>query len=123
MYIYCLCNILQFTFYVYLGCCGVIPYVDLSGSETYFRASIHITVLSLLHLSILPGNDTRLLIVQRSSLGLLNVKTQEFEAINTPVTDPVALTFDGARGWYFWADHHGSIYKCDRERSWTIYTG
>ncbi|XP_068430281.1 low-density lipoprotein receptor-like [Clinocottus analis] len=68
------------------------------------------------------GNETRLLIMQRSSLGLLNVKTQEFEAIKTPVLDPVALTFDGARGWYFWADHHGSIYKYDGQRSWTTYT-
>ncbi|TNN86282.1 Low-density lipoprotein receptor-related protein 2 [Liparis tanakae] len=64
------------------------------------------------------GNDTRLLIVQRSSLGLLNVKTQEFEAINTPVTDPVALTFDGARGCLmFWINAgHGD--RVTVEQSW-----
>ncbi|XP_054468644.1 low-density lipoprotein receptor-related protein 2-like [Anoplopoma fimbria] len=69
------------------------------------------------------GNTTRLLIVQRRSIGLLNVKTQQFEAINTPVPDPVALTFDFARGWYFWADNHGSIYKSDGQHSWTVFTG
>ncbi|KAK2818981.1 hypothetical protein Q5P01_024542 [Channa striata] len=69
------------------------------------------------------GNATRLLTVQRSSIGLLNVKTQQFEMIQTPVFDPVALTFDIARGWYFWADSHGSIYKNDGQHSRIIYTG
>lgn len=70
-----------------------------------------------------PGNATRLLTVQKKSIGLLNVKTQQFEVIHTPVFDPVALTFDFARGWYFWADSHGSIYKSDGQHSGTIYTG
>ncbi|XP_037609246.1 low-density lipoprotein receptor-related protein 2-like isoform X5 [Sebastes umbrosus] len=69
------------------------------------------------------GNATRLLIMQRNSLGLLNVKSQQFVAIHSPVLDPVALTFDVARGWYYWADSHGSIYKSDGQHSWTIYTG
>nr|XP_033502272.1 low-density lipoprotein receptor-related protein 2-like isoform X2 [Epinephelus lanceolatus] len=69
------------------------------------------------------GNTTRLLTVQRRSIGLLNVKTQQFEVIHTPVPDPVALTFDVARGWYYWADNHGSIIKSDGRNSWTIYTG
>ncbi|XP_042365557.1 low-density lipoprotein receptor-related protein 2-like [Plectropomus leopardus] len=69
------------------------------------------------------GNATRLLTVQRSSVGLINVKTQQFEVIHTPVADPVALTFDIARGWYYWADNHGSIYRSDGQQTQTIYTG
>ncbi|XP_032396213.1 low-density lipoprotein receptor [Etheostoma spectabile] len=69
------------------------------------------------------GNATRLLTVLRGSIGLLTVKSQQFEVIHTPVSDPVALTFDVARGWFFWADNHGSIYKSDGEHGWTIYIG
>ncbi|XP_034752534.1 low-density lipoprotein receptor-related protein 2-like isoform X1 [Etheostoma cragini] len=69
------------------------------------------------------GNATRLLTVLRGSIGLLNVKSQQFEVVHTPVSDPVALTFDVAQGWFFWADNHGSIYKSDREHGWTIYIG
>ncbi|KAM8828744.1 uncharacterized protein AB9W97_004546 [Spinachia spinachia] len=69
------------------------------------------------------GNSTRLLIVQRSSIGLLNVKTERFEAIAHPGPDPVALAFDVARGWYFWADNRGSIYKSDGRHSLTIFNG
>lgn len=61
--------------------------------------------------------------VQRNSIGLLNVKSQQFEVIQTPVSDPVALTFDVARGWYYWADNQGSIYKSDGQHSWTIFSG
>lgn len=70
-----------------------------------------------------PGNVTRLLTVQKRSIGLLNVKTQQFEVIHFPVFDPVALTFDFARGWFFWADSHGTIYKSDGHHNGTIYTG
>lgn len=70
-----------------------------------------------------PGNAVRLLTVQRKSIGLLNVKSQQFEAIQTPVLDPVALTFDVARGGYYWADSRGIIYKSDGQQSSTIYTG
>ncbi|XP_044029701.1 low-density lipoprotein receptor-related protein 2-like isoform X2 [Siniperca chuatsi] len=69
------------------------------------------------------GNATRLLTVQRKSIGLLNVKSQQFEVIQTPVFDVVALTFDVDRGWYYWADNYGSIYKSDGQHSWTVYTG
>nr|XP_040052932.1 low-density lipoprotein receptor-related protein 2-like isoform X5 [Gasterosteus aculeatus aculeatus] len=69
------------------------------------------------------GNATRLLVAQRSSIGLLTVKTERFEVIARPGTDPVALAFDVARGWYFWADRHGSIYKSDGGHSSTIHTG
>lgn len=70
-----------------------------------------------------PGNATRLLTVQRKSIGLLNVKSQQFEAVQSSVSDPVALAFDVARGWYFWADSRGSIYKSDGKQSWTTYAG
>ncbi|XP_062414865.1 low-density lipoprotein receptor-related protein 2-like isoform X2 [Pungitius pungitius] len=69
------------------------------------------------------GNATRLLVVQSSSIGLLNVTTERFEAVDHPGLDPVALAFDVARGWYFWADNNGSIYKSDGRHSSTIYTG
>ncbi|XP_062269250.1 very low-density lipoprotein receptor-like [Platichthys flesus] len=69
------------------------------------------------------GNATRLLTVQGTSIGLLNVKSQQFEVVVTEGIDPVAVTFDVARGWYFWADGRGSIFKSDGRRSWKIYTG
>ncbi|KAM9735783.1 uncharacterized protein ACNS7B_014885 [Menidia menidia] len=69
------------------------------------------------------GNATRLLMVQRNSIGLLNVKSQQFNSIKTSVSDLVALAFDIARGWYYWADSGGSIYKSDGHYSWTAYTG
>ncbi|XP_034085132.1 low-density lipoprotein receptor-related protein 2 isoform X2 [Gymnodraco acuticeps] len=61
--------------------------------------------------------------VQRSSMGLLNVTSQQFKVIHTPVPDPVALTFDVFRGWYYWADNRGSIYKSDGRQSWATFTG
>uniref|UniRef100_A0AAQ5ZPW7 EGF-like domain-containing protein n=1 Tax=Amphiprion ocellaris TaxID=80972 RepID=A0AAQ5ZPW7_AMPOC len=69
------------------------------------------------------GNSTRLLMVQKTSMVLLNVKSQQFEVIQTAVFDPVALAFDVARGWYYWADSRGKIYKSDGRHSWTAYTG
>lgn len=68
------------------------------------------------------GNTTRLLTMQRKSIGLLSVKSQQFAVVQTPPSEPVALTFDIARGAYYWADS-GSIYKSDGRQSWTIYTG
>ncbi|XP_030290564.1 low-density lipoprotein receptor-related protein 2 isoform X2 [Sparus aurata] len=69
------------------------------------------------------GDTVRLLTVQRKSIGLLNVKSQQFEVIQTPVFDLVAMTFDVARGWYYWADNQGNIYKSDGQHSSTSYTG
>nr|XP_057920777.1 low-density lipoprotein receptor-related protein 2-like isoform X2 [Doryrhamphus excisus] len=69
------------------------------------------------------GNETRLLTVLRTSAGLLSVKSQRFEVIQTLKSNPVALTYDIARGRYYWADDAGRIYKSDGQRSWTIYTG
>uniref|UniRef100_A0A3B5QJA8 Si:dkey-88l16.4 n=1 Tax=Xiphophorus maculatus TaxID=8083 RepID=A0A3B5QJA8_XIPMA len=40
-----------------------------------------------------------------------NVKSKQFTAIKAPVSDPVASTYDITRGWYYWADGSGSIYK------------
>ncbi|KAM3599170.1 uncharacterized protein V6R79_001076 [Siganus canaliculatus] len=68
-------------------------------------------------------NAVRLLTVQRQSIGLLNVKTQQFEVIQTSVPEPVALTSDVARGFYFWADGQGNIYKSDGQQSSVIYKG
>ncbi|XP_027134468.1 low-density lipoprotein receptor-related protein 2 isoform X7 [Larimichthys crocea] len=69
------------------------------------------------------GDAIRLLTVQRKTIGLLNVKSLQFDAIQTTMSDPVALTFDVTRGWYYWADNQGSIYKSDGQNSSTIYTG
>lgn len=96
--------------------------VELTGSDSSPNIST-LTAPFFLNLYMRAGNATRLLIMQRNSLGLLNVKSQQFVAIHSPVLDPVALTFDVARGWYYWADSHGSIYKSDGQHSWTIYTG
>ncbi|XP_061782869.1 uncharacterized protein [Nerophis lumbriciformis] len=69
------------------------------------------------------GNDTRLLTVMRTSVGLLNVKSQRFDVVQSLLFNPVALTYDIARGCYYWADGAGRIYKSDGQRSRTIYTG
>ncbi|XP_008323120.1 low-density lipoprotein receptor-related protein 2-like isoform X2 [Cynoglossus semilaevis] len=69
------------------------------------------------------GNATRLLMVQKRTLGLLTVKSPQFNPVHFPVLDAVALTFDISRGWYYWADSHGSIHKSDRRRSWKTVTG
>ncbi|XP_074547092.1 uncharacterized protein LOC141805800 [Halichoeres trimaculatus] len=69
------------------------------------------------------GKAVKLLTVQRKSIGLLNVESQQFEALQTPELDPVVLTFDVARGWLYWADNQGRIYKSDRQKTWTVYTG
>ncbi|XP_028274305.1 very low-density lipoprotein receptor-like [Parambassis ranga] len=69
------------------------------------------------------GNNTQLLMVQRRALGLLNVKSRQVEAIQTAWFDPVALAFDISRGWYYWADTQGSIYKRGGRQTWTVYTG
>ncbi|MED6263823.1 hypothetical protein CHARACLAT_008544, partial [Characodon lateralis] len=69
------------------------------------------------------GNATQLLMVQRNTLGLLNVKSQQFKAIKASVFDPVALTYDITSGWYYWADDGGSIYKTNGQNSWRTFTG
>ncbi|XP_047426561.1 low-density lipoprotein receptor-related protein 2-like isoform X2 [Mugil cephalus] len=69
------------------------------------------------------GNVTQLLMVRRNTVGLWNVQSQQFQVIQTSVLDPVALAFDVARGWYYWADSHGRIYKSDGQKSWMVYMG
>ncbi|XP_061656895.1 low-density lipoprotein receptor-related protein 2 isoform X2 [Syngnathoides biaculeatus] len=69
------------------------------------------------------GNVTRLLTVQKTSLGLLNVKSQRFDVLQTLKFNPVALTYDIARSYYYWANDAGQIYKSDGKRSRTIYAG
>ncbi|XP_038154914.1 low-density lipoprotein receptor-like [Cyprinodon tularosa] len=68
-------------------------------------------------------NATQLLMVQRNTLGLLNVKSLQFNAIKASVFEPVASAYDIARGWYYWADGGGSIYKTNGRSSWTTFTG
>lgn len=65
----------------------------------------------------------RLLAVQRSSVGLVNVKSRHFDVVQTSVSDPVALTFDVARGLFFWANNLGNIYKSDGQQSSTFFSG
>ncbi|XP_057675771.1 low-density lipoprotein receptor-related protein 2 isoform X2 [Corythoichthys intestinalis] len=69
------------------------------------------------------GNVTRLLTVLRTSVGLLNVNSQLFDVVQTLKFNPVALTYDIARGYYYWADNEGFIYKSDGQRSLIIYAG
>lgn len=69
------------------------------------------------------GNTTQLLMVQKNTLGLLNVKSQQFTAFKASVSDPVALAYDITRGWYYWADSGGSIYKTNMRSSWKTFTG
>lgn len=69
------------------------------------------------------GNVTRLLTVLRTSVGLLNVKSQHFDVLQTLKFNPVVVTYDIARAHYYWADNMGVLYKSDGQRSWTIHTG
>ncbi|XP_051907156.1 low-density lipoprotein receptor-related protein 2 isoform X4 [Hippocampus zosterae] len=69
------------------------------------------------------GNVTRLLTVLRTSVGLLNVKSQHFDVLQTLKFNPVVMTYDIARAHYYWADDMGVLYKSDGQRSWTIHTG
>ncbi|XP_019713476.1 low-density lipoprotein receptor-related protein 2 isoform X2 [Hippocampus comes] len=69
------------------------------------------------------GNVTRLLTVLGTSVGLLNVKSQHFDVLQTLKFNPVVVTYDIARAHYYWADNMGVLYKSDGQRSWTIHTG
>ncbi|XP_076019764.1 low-density lipoprotein receptor-like [Genypterus blacodes] len=69
------------------------------------------------------GNATRLLTLQRSSLGLLNLKSQQFEVIQNLGSEPVALTFDLLRGRYYWADGQGRLFQTDGRSRTMIYSG
>lgn len=70
-----------------------------------------------------PGAPVGLLTVQRKSAVLLNVKSGRVELIQTLESDPVALAFDVARGWCYWADDRGSIYRRSGQHTVTLYTG
>ncbi|XP_028318085.1 low-density lipoprotein receptor-related protein 2 isoform X3 [Gouania willdenowi] len=71
---------------------------------------------------VISDNSTLLLTVQMNYLGLLNVKSSQFKVIQTSVMNPVALTFDLSRGWFYWADS-SSIYKSDGRQRWAVFTG
>ncbi|CAI5666582.1 unnamed protein product [Oreochromis niloticus] len=49
--------------------------------------------------------------------------TGHVKTTSSSTFDSVALAFDVARGWYYWADSRGNIYKSDGQQSWTAYTG
>ncbi|XP_055081616.1 low-density lipoprotein receptor-related protein 2-like [Periophthalmus magnuspinnatus] len=69
------------------------------------------------------GNITRLVTVQRNTLGLLDVKSRHFEVVQFAVYEPVALAYDLVRALYYWADGHGLIHKTNGRHTWTIYAG
>lgn len=67
---------------------------------------------------------TRLLSVQKRSLVLVGLESsQPLESLWTADFVPVAVTFDLGRGWYYWADEQGSIYKTDGKKSNVVYSG
>ena len=70
-----------------------------------------------------PGGATRLLSVQKRSLGLVGLKGQAFETLWTADSEPLAVAFDLMQGWYYWADGQGLIYKTDGRKSHIVYTG
>ncbi|CAL8280063.1 unnamed protein product [Merluccius merluccius] len=69
------------------------------------------------------GGAPRLLSVQKRSLVLVGLDSQPLETLWTADSDPLAVTFDLGRGWYYWADGQGSIYKTDGKKSDTVYAG
>lgn len=54
---------------------------------------------------------------------LLQVKTGQVELVQTLQSDPVAWSFDVARGRFYWADGRGRIYRSDGQHSATLHTG
>lgn len=71
----------------------------------------------------LAGNVTRLLMVQKNVMGLLNVKSQQFDIVKSSVFDPVAFTYDIIKGWFYWADKRGNIHKSNEDHSWKTFSG
>lgn len=70
-----------------------------------------------------PGAAVRLLTVQRGSAVLLQVTTGQVEFIQALQSDPVAWSFDVARGRFYWADGRGNIYRSDGQHNTTLHTG
>ena len=70
-----------------------------------------------------PGGAPRLLSVQKRSLGLVGLKGQAFKTLWTADSEPLAVTFDLVRGWYYWVEGQGSIFKTDGRKNHTVYTG
>lgn len=71
----------------------------------------------------LLGNGTKLLAIKKGLLGLINVKDRTFKTLSVIDSKSVALTFDLARSFVFWADGNGSIYKTEAQKSRVIYSG
>ncbi|XP_034168449.2 low-density lipoprotein receptor-related protein 2 isoform X2 [Pangasianodon hypophthalmus] len=69
------------------------------------------------------GNGTKLLTTKKGFLGLITVKDRTFKTLSVINSNPVALTFDLARSFVFWADGNGKIYKTEAQKSRVIYTG
>ncbi|XP_076158573.1 uncharacterized protein lrp13b [Alosa pseudoharengus] len=69
------------------------------------------------------GNATKLLTTRKRAIGLLNLKTRQIENLYTADQDPVAITYDLARGSIYWADDQGRIFKAEGQRITTLYQG
>ncbi|KAG5261796.1 hypothetical protein AALO_G00288490 [Alosa alosa] len=69
------------------------------------------------------GNATKLLTTRKRAIGLLNLKTRQIENLYTADRDPVAITYDLARGSIYWADDQGRIFKAEGQRITTLYQG
>ncbi|XP_034151271.1 low-density lipoprotein receptor-related protein 2 isoform X3 [Esox lucius] len=67
------------------------------------------------------GNDTRLLTARKGTIGILNLKTLTFEAVQNVAYDPLALAFDMTRSSFYWADDQGNIYKAKDQHSGILY--
>lgn len=68
-------------------------------------------------------NATKLLITRKKGIGLLNLKTRQVENLFTADREPVAITYDMARGTVYWANDQGLIYKAQGQTINTLYQG
>ncbi|XP_063068310.1 low-density lipoprotein receptor-related protein 2 [Engraulis encrasicolus] len=68
-------------------------------------------------------NATKLLTSREGGIGLLNLKTRKFENLFTVDGAPVDITYDMARGFVYWADERGNIYKAQGNKVRTLYSG
>ncbi|KAK7895330.1 hypothetical protein WMY93_020655 [Mugilogobius chulae] len=69
------------------------------------------------------GNRTRLVTVQKNTLGLLDVRSRHFEVVQFSVSEPVAVAFDLVRAVFYWADERGRIHQTDGGKDRVIFTG
>ncbi|XP_062383968.1 low-density lipoprotein receptor-related protein 2-like isoform X2 [Sardina pilchardus] len=69
------------------------------------------------------GNATKLLTTRKGAIVLLNLRTRQIGNLYITDRDPVAITYDLARGTVYWADDQGRIFKGEGQKIRTLFQG